>query len=266
MAKDFDLQRDTFRSRGEAGEGANLNCLKIVRHRQTIVTTPRERDAGRNIILIPTITDENTRATHTHTHTHTHTTVAISLRSFFVFLFFSYWPISRREFSSIILDFCPPLCYAGYVGNVARNLEMVRGLQSPIFRGARNSVGFWDHSLFLFPNLSLSSSPASRYFSPITPPPPPPPHQLFYIFFHLYFFAYTLLPTCLVRSASPCLFPLLPVSSPSLEEAESSTHLTSAYFSLHPIYLHTRSFFDTSNCRIDEIMTGDLQKGRNLHA
>lgn len=40
---------------------------------------------------------------------------------------------------------------------------MVRGLQSPIFRGARNSVGFWDHSLFLFPNLSLSSSPTSLF-------------------------------------------------------------------------------------------------------
>lgn len=81
---------------------------------------------------------------------------------FFSFFFFALTYLTP-EFSSIILDFCPPLCYAGYVGNVARNLEMVRGLQSPIFRGARNSVGFWDHSLFLFPNLSLSSSPTSLF-------------------------------------------------------------------------------------------------------
>lgn len=56
--------------------------------------------------------------------------------------FFSVLTYLTAEFSSIILDFCPLLCYAGYVGNVARNLEMVRGLQSPIFRGARNSAGF----------------------------------------------------------------------------------------------------------------------------
>lgn len=93
-----------------------------------------------------------------------------SFPSFFPFFFFLslfHWPISPQEFSSIILDFCSPLCYAGYVGNVARNLEMVRGLQSPIFRGGMEL--HWVLGSFsppLLPNLSLSSSPP--FLSPPT--------------------------------------------------------------------------------------------------
>lgn len=124
------------------------------------------------------------------------------------------------EFSSIILDFCPPLCYAGYVGNVARNLEMVRGLQSPIFRGASNSAGFWDHSLLLLPNLSLSSSPTSLfprwprpfaagflYFPPslfLCVYAPPVPHSLcFPMFISLPFLASAIPPT---TSDGSCTF------------------------------------------------------------
>lgn len=129
-----------------------------------------------------------------------------SFPSFFPFFFFLspfHWPISPQEFSSIILDFCSPLCYAGYVGNVARNLEMVRGLQSPIFRGGMEL--HWVLGSFsppLLPNLSLSSSPPFLSL---------PTVFFFYISHHFYFSARTFLP-CF---SSAFLFLHVYFSSPS---------------------------------------------------
>lgn len=136
-----------------------------------------------------------------------------SLSLFFSFPSPLHWPISPQEFSSIILDFCSPLCYAGYVGNVARNLEMVRGLQSPIFRGGMEL--HWVLGSFsppLLPNLSLSSSPPflspSFHFFPFS--------FFFYISHHFYFSSHTLPPVFLVSlPLPPCLF-LLSVLSFSL--------------------------------------------------
>lgn len=129
----------------------------ILGHHQTIVTRPLSETLSRgNRILITSITDEKRKPVNSNFPTF----FPFFLSFFFFFLSPFHWPISPQEFSSIILDFCSPLCYAGYVGNVARNLEMVRGLQSPIFRGGMEL--HWVLGSFsppLLPNLSLSSSP-----------------------------------------------------------------------------------------------------------
>lgn len=157
-----------------------------------------------------------------------------SFPSFFPFFFFLspfHWPISPQEFSSIILDFCSPLCYAGYVGNVARNLEMVRGLQSPIFRGGMEL--HWVLGSFsppLLPNLSLSSSPP--FLSPPT-----------VFFFFLYFPPFLFLrayvsPMLLIGlPLPPCLFLFSVLSLFDFPSSEFMTYF--AWFNLtyiNPIY------------------------------